>query len=105
MWILLKEGDVVRETDEYWRDKTAMWMPAGAYPMVGTRVLGEPHDAFPMRRNVTGWEAVRYAIEREVPGNGKERGCCGSWPGQKPADSMKQTNLSDHGKEPTYACR
>jgi len=26
----------------------------------------------PIRRNVTGWEAVKYALKQEVIGNGKE---------------------------------
>lgn len=72
MWILLEEGDDIREGDEFWREKTDMWIPMSPDTYYfGTRVNDE-HP--PMRRNLTGWDSVRHALKAEVLGNDKE-GC------------------------------
>lgn len=81
MYILLKAGDIIREGDEMqesivikksevYGHKVDLWWTA-----IDPRFIGSLADKKALyRRNLTGWEAVKYALETEVLGNDKE-GC------------------------------
>lgn len=86
MWILLKDGDVIREGDEQLVRVVGRKGDTLGYRFVRlhaqhysvgkptpSQPTGDPYDSY-FRRELKGWEAVRYALEQEVLGNDVE-GC------------------------------
>lgn len=82
MWILLTENDTVQPGDEYYDEDLRDWSPVyneseddgeiGYIDPCELIYIGgtEPpkaSDLGPVRRNLTGWDAVERVIDTEIP--------------------------------------
>lgn len=83
MHILLREGDVIRGADDFLDPTGRRWLPVPeewSYKYREVRQAGQPAGGVhTYRRKLTGWEAVKHALETEVLGNDKEGRETTSW--------------------------